>query len=247
MRMQDKVAIVTGAATGMGRAIAIAYAREGAKVVVNYSRSEKEANETLAEVRAISPASILFKADVSKADEVQAMVDRTVGEFGRVDVLVNNAGYTEFIAFNDVDKLTEEVWDRTFAVNLKGPWLCAKAVAPIMRRQGSGAIMSTASVAGLKPQGSSIAYAASKAALIMLTQTLAVALAPQVRVNCIAPGTVLTRWHKDMSPEGLERRLRNTPLERTGTPEDIAQVAVYLACGSDYVTGQTIAVDGGKR
>ena len=246
MRLQGKVAIITGSATGMGKATALAFAREGAKVVINYSRSEKEAKETLAEVKAVGTEAILVKADISKADEVQALVDRTMAEFGRIDILVNNAGFTRFIPLADLDAMTEDIWDRTLAVNVKGPWLCAKAVVPIMQQQKGGVIINNASNAGMRPTGSSIAYCASKAALIHLTRCLANTFGPYIRVNAIAPGYTLTRWHPNMTPELIEQRSKAVPLGRMGTPEDIARTALFLACESDFVIGQIIAVDGGK-
>jgi 3-oxoacyl-[acyl-carrier protein] reductase len=173
------------------------------------------------------------------------MVDKTVAEFGHIDVLINNAGTTAFIPMRDVVSVTEEVWDRTLSVNLKGPFLCSKAVAKRMLEQKSGIIINNASTAGLRPWGSSLPYCCSKAGLIMLTKCLAVALAPDIRVNAIAPGVVMTRWVAGFSEEVLDARAKATPLKRNASPEDVTQVVLFLTCDADYLTGEVIVVDGG--
>ena len=249
MQLLGKTAIVTGSAVGVGRATAIELAKRGANVVVNYSRSEQEAKETLAEAERLGANALLVHADVSQDGEVRAMVQRTLDAFGSVHVLVNNAATTAFVNFADLEGLTEEIWDRILAVNLKGPFFCARAVAGPMRAAGEGAIVNIASIAGIRAIGSSIAYAASKAGLINLTIALARVLAPEVRVNCVAPGFTDTRWLR----EGLgalfepvkEATAQQTPLGRVSTPEEIAQVVLSLIEGADFVTGQTIVVDGG--
>jgi len=249
MQLSDKTAIVTGSAVGVGRATALELAKRGANVVVNYSRSEQEAKETVAEVERLGGKALLVRADVSQDQDVRAMVEGTLEAFGAVHVLVNNAATTAFVNFADLEGLTEELWDRILAVNLKGPFFCSRAVAGPMKAAGEGAIVNIASIAGVRAIGSSIAYAASKAGVINLTIALARVLAPEVRVNCVAPGFIDTRWLR----QGLgtlfepvkEATAQQTPLGRVSTPEDIAQVVLSLIESADFVTGQTVVVDGG--
>ena len=250
MELSGKCAIVTGSAVGVGRATALELAKRGANVVVNYSRSEEEAKETVAMVEALGANALLVRADVSNDAEVRAMVAAAVDAFGGVHVLVNNAGTTAFVDFADLEGMTEELWDRILAVNLKGPFFCARAAAEAMKGSGEGAIVNIASIAGVKAIGSSIAYAASKAGLINLTVALARVLAPEVRVNCVAPGFIDTRWLRQGLGEFYEpakqRTAEQTPLGRVATPEDVAQITLSLIEGADFVTGQTIIIDGGN-
>jgi 3-oxoacyl-[acyl-carrier protein] reductase len=245
MRLQNKVALVTGSATGIGRAIALALAGEGANIVVNYTKSEAEALDTADSVRQLGRQALVCRADVGERQQIKAMVDAAMARYGRIDVLVNNAGITVYVPFPDLDGVKEEDWDRLFDVNLKGQFFCAQAVAPIMRRQGSGSIINLASTAGLRASGSSIPYCCSKAAVFSLTACLARALAPQIRVNAVAPGLVDTRWIAGAPPGAWDGRIEATPLKRLAQPADIAQAAVFLATSGDFVTGQTIVVDGG--
>lgn len=244
-RLAGKVAIVTGGGTGIGRACALAFAREGARVAINYSRSREEAERTAAECAQAGGEGLAIRANVSQVDEIERLVAQTVEQWGRIDVLVNNAGTTVFAPYADLDAMTEEVWDRILAVNLKGAFFAIRAVVPHMRRAGGGSIVNVASIAGLRPVGSSVAYCASKAALISLTQTLATALGPQIRVNAIAPGFIETRWHagREMNAEASARQ---TPLGRNGTPEDVAEVALFFATSASFVTGEIVVVDGGR-
>jgi 3-oxoacyl-[acyl-carrier protein] reductase len=244
MDLQGKVAIVTGGGTGMGKEISKLLAAAGAHVVVNYSRSEADAVATAKELETNNVRALPIKADVSSAAEVAALAEQTERALGRIDVLVNNAGYTQFVAMRDVDALSEEVWDRTYAVNVKGIWLCTKAVAPAMRRAGGGAVVNVTSVAGLKVGGSSMAYAVSKAAAIHLTKCLAFALAPEIRVNAVAPGLVVTRWWGHASEEQLNQMRASFPLQRSVEPEEVATAAMELI-RNDAMTGQTLAQDAG--
>lgn len=251
MEISGKAAIVTGSAAGVGRATALELARRGASVVVNYSRSEAEARQTAADVEVLGAQALLVRADVSRDDEVREMVRQTVDRFGSVDVLVNNAAVTHFVSFRDLEGLTEEMWDRILAVNVKGVFFCSRAVAPQMKQQGNGCIVNISSVAGIQAMGSSIAYCASKAAVINMTIAFARTLAPEVRVNCVAPGFIDTRWHADrhdVADYGAlkERVAQGTPLARVCTAEDIAQVVLSLIEGADLVTGQTLIADGGS-
>ncbi len=248
-QLEGKVTLVTGAAVGIGRAIAVAYAREGAKVVVNCSKSRQEAEATAGMVRQAGGEPLLIQADVSQDRQVRAMVAETLDRFGRIDVLVNNAGITAFVDFADLDSLTDEVWDRLYAVNVKGTFFCCRAVVPTMRRQGQGRIINVASVAGIATQGSSIAYCASKAAVIHLSRCLARTLGPAIRVNVIAPGFIAeTRWNVGRSnlKETQDRAALTAPLRRVGTPEDIAEAALFLATRGDFLTGDLMVVDGGR-
>jgi 3-oxoacyl-[acyl-carrier protein] reductase len=251
-KLTGKVAIVTGAAVGMGREIAIAYGGEGASVVVNYSKSRAEAEATAERARSAGGETLLVQADVSRDDQVRAMVRQALDRFGRIDVLVNNAGITYRVPFDNLEALTDDVWDRLYRVNVKGSFFCSRAVADTMRRQGEGRIINIASVAGLRPTGSSIAYCASKAAMIHVSQCLAKTLGPEIRVNTIAPGMIdETRWNADVGADALAAMrtstAQTTPLKRVGLPGDVAEAAVYLATGADYMTGAVLVVDGGRQ
>jgi 3-oxoacyl-[acyl-carrier protein] reductase len=250
MLLSGKTAIVTGSAVGVGRATALELAKRGANVVVNYSRSEDEAKETARDVERLGAKALLVRADVSRDEDVRSMVRQTLDAFGGVQVLVNNAATTVFVNFADLDGLKEEDWDRILAVNLKGPFFCSRAVAGPMKAAGQGAIVNVASIAGIRSIGSSIAYAASKAGLINMTVALARVLAPEVRVNAVAPGFIDTRWLREGLGQIYEPVKRataeQTPLGRVSTPEDIASVILSLIEDADFVTGQTITIDGGN-
>jgi len=244
MDLHGKVALVTGSATGMGRAIALELARAGANVAVNYTRSEVEARQTLADVQSAGVRGLLIRADVSDDAAVRAMVGRTVEELGRLDVLVNNAGTTVFVDYADLEALTDEVWRKILGVNVMGTFYASRAAAKVMLEQKSGCIVNMASVSGLSGLGSSIPYSVSKAGVISLTKTFARALAPHVRVNAIAPGVVDTRWVEGRT-EFVERARSRTPFGRVATPADVAEVALALVTNAGFVTGQVIVVDGG--
>jgi 3-oxoacyl-[acyl-carrier protein] reductase len=244
MTTPRKVALVTGSATGAGRACALRFAAQGLAVAVNYSRSEKEAQETFADVQKHGVPAILCRASVADDAAVRGMVGRCRDELGGLDVLVNNAGTTRFIDHADLEALTDEVWDEIFQVNLKGTFYACRAALPLLRQRG-GAIVNVTSVAGLFGQGSSIPYAASKAALNTLTKSLARMAAPQVRVNAVAPGPILTRWLAGRE-EMVQRSLQATPLGRAATPDDVADVVAFLALGAGMMTGQVVVVDGGR-
>ena len=245
MDLNGKVAIVTGGGTGIGKAISRALADGGASVAVNYSRSEAEADETAEEITRAGGQAITVQADVSSAADVQAMVQRVVRDLGRVDVLVNNAGFTKFVPMRDLDTMDEESWDRIFDVNVKGTWLCAKAVADPMRQAGAGVIVNISSVAGLRVSGSSMGYAVSKAAVIHLTKCLAVVLSPEIRVNSVAPGLVLTRWGAKFSQERIRQSIETVPLRRTVEPDEIA-LATLACIHNDAMTGHVVPVDAGS-
>jgi 3-oxoacyl-[acyl-carrier protein] reductase len=249
MELEGAVGIVTGGATGIGHAVCLELARAGARgIVVNYSRSVDDAIATVAELAGLGVEALPVKADVSRETEVKALVDQAAKHFGRIDVLVNNAGTTRFIPFPDLEAVTDEVWQHILGVNLMGPWYAARAAAPHLR-QSRGCIVNVASIAALRGSGSSLPYGVSKAALTQLTRALAVALAPEVRVNAVNPGLVSSRWFRqpfgDEAAAAQEAAMAGrTPLKAVATPAQVAQ-AVMGFIRSDIVTGQHLVVDGG--
>jgi 3-oxoacyl-[acyl-carrier protein] reductase len=247
--LAGKVAIVTGAATGIGRAVALELATRGAHVVINYAKSESEARETVRAVEQLGAQALLAQGDVANDADCRRVVAEAIAKWNRVDVLVNNAGTTVFVPHAELEALTEDAWDRVFAVNVRGAFQMARAATPALKASGKGAIVNISSTAGSTGVGSSIAYAASKAALDNLTVSLARALAPAIRVNAVAPGFVDTRWLVDGYGEKLDamRKLvkQQTPLREVTRPENVAQVVASVVIGMDLVTGQIITVDGG--
>lgn len=244
MPTPPKVALVTGSATGVGRACAVRFAKLGFAVVVNYSKSEADAGETARLVEACGVPVLLHKATVADDGQVREMVARARDQFGGLDVLVNNAGTTHFVPHADLDALTDAIWDEIFAVNVKGTLYCTRAAMPLLKAR-NGSVVNVTSVAGIVGQGSSIPYCASKAALNCMTRSLARAFGPQVRVNAVAPGPVLTRWLEGREAQ-VAKFLEQAPLGRAATPDDIADAVVYLACGTSLTTGQVLVVDGGR-
>ena len=249
MDLEGKAAIVTGGGTGVGRATALALARRGCAVAVNYSRSAAEAEGTADEVRALGPQALAVRADVADDRACRDLVEASLRALGRLDVLVNNAATTVFVPHPDLEKLADEDWQRILAVNLLGPFHCARAARGAMQAGGGGEIVNVSSVAGIAGVGSSLPYCASKAALNSLTVTLARALAPAIRVNAVAPGFITGRWLEGgLGPAygpikaAVEARV---PLHRVCEPEDVADAILSLITGSDLVTGQILAVDGG--
>jgi len=246
--LTGKFALITGGGTGVGRATALSLARQGAGVIINYSKSVAEAERTCQDVATQGVPAMTVQADVSDDAQVVAMVAQVEHRFGRLDILVNNAGFTRFVDNADLYSLDEQEWERTFRVNVNGTFYCCRAVAPLMKKNGWGRIVNIASVAGLTGRGSSIAYAASKAAVISLTKSLAQVLAPEITVNAIAPGLIETRWLDGVArvDQLRESFLANSLLGRVGTPEDVAEVAIGLVTNMNFVTGQTIVVDAGR-
>jgi 3-oxoacyl-[acyl-carrier protein] reductase len=240
-----KVALVTGGGTGVGRATTLQFAQRGFNVVVNYSRSASDAEATAAEAGEHNVQAIVAKCDVSDDPQVRAMIDNVRSEFGRLDVLVNNAGMTHFVPHTDLDALTTEKWDEILAVNLKGPFFVSRAAIPLMKASGGGAIVNVASVAGLAGAGSSIAYAASKGGLITMTKSFARAFAPEIRVNAVCPGVILSRW-LDGREELIDAAIKITPLRKASTPDDIADAILFLATEANMMTGQALTIDGGR-
>jgi ketoreductase RED2 len=233
----SEVVVVTGSSSGIGRAVAKRFARDGARLIINSSRSV-EAGEALA---CSLPEAVYVQADVSREEDAQRLIAAAVERFGRLDVVVNNAGTTRRVPFHDVGGADDELWQRILAVNLMGPWYLSRAAVPALR-DAKGTIVNVGSVSGIIAGGSSLPYAVSKAALHHLTRTLAQALAPDVRVNAVAPGLVETPWTAGW--EANEAIIARTPLARAGTPDDIADAVVFLA-RTPFATGQVIAIDGG--
>ncbi|MHB1654048.1 MAG: SDR family NAD(P)-dependent oxidoreductase [Desulfitobacteriaceae bacterium] len=241
--LEGKVALITGGATGIGRAIALRLAKEGADIALNYSRSEQDARATQSEILALGSRCSVFPANVAIDQEVRQMVQGVRREFGHLDVLVNSAGMTHFIEHSDLEGMKDEYWDDIINVNVKGLFHCCRAAADELRRQ-HGCIVNITSIAGITGLGSSIAYAASKAAAISVTKSLARVMAPEVRVNSVAPGIVKTRWVNGQD-EHIKRLAEGTPLGGVATPEDVAEVAFSLIANARFITGQNVIVDGG--
>jgi 3-oxoacyl-[acyl-carrier protein] reductase len=239
--LAGKVALVTGGGTGIGRACSLALAGAGAAVTVNYSRSQKDAEAAIDQIRKQGGTAIAVQADVSKVAEDDAMVARVVRELGRLDVLVNNAATTKFVDHKNLDGLNEDDWDRMLAVNVKGVFFVTRAAARVMTE---GRVINIGSVAGLNGTGSSIAYAATKAAVHVMTRSLARALAPRITVNTVAPGLIETRWHAGREA-GNAARAQQMLVKRIGRPEDIAHMVLALATSDNFITGQVIFIDGG--
>jgi 3-oxoacyl-[acyl-carrier protein] reductase len=243
-RLNEQTAIVTGASRGIGRAIALALAAEGARVVVNYSRNADAAAAVVTEIETAGGEAIALQADVADPAQVEALLAATQARFGKVDILVNNAGVTRDKL---VLRMTVEDWDTVLDTNLKGAFLCVKAVAPQMLKQRSGVIVNVGSVIGWVGQAGQVNYSASKAGLFGMTKALAKEFGPRsVRVNAVAPGFIETDMTEVLKPEQREAALKQIPLGRFGSAEDVARVVVFL-CSEDaaYVQGEVITVDGG--
>ncbi|AKU32268.1 3-oxoacyl-[acyl-carrier-protein] reductase [Bacillus sp. FSL R5-0820] len=242
--LTNKTAVVTGASRGIGRSIAIDLAKKGANVVVNYSGNEAKANEVVDEIKALGQQAFAVKADVSNAEDVQALMKQTVDTFGSIDILVNNAGITKD---NLLMRMKENEWDDVININLKGVFNCTKAVTRQMMKQRSGRIINVASVVGVCGNPGQANYVAAKAGVIGLTKTTAKELASRhITVNAVAPGFISTDMTDKLDENVQTEMLKQIPLARFGAPEDISNVVVFLASeGAGYITGQTIQVDGG--
>ncbi|MBM0103362.1 SDR family oxidoreductase [Steroidobacter sp. S1-65] len=246
------VCIITGSATGIGAACAVELARRGWRTVINFTKSEAEAQQTARECEKHGGETLLIRADVSQDADCRRMADATLQKWGRIDGLINNAGITK-VAFNhaDLNALSAEDFQKVYSVNVVGAFQMIRAVEPSMRQQGHGSIVNVSSRAGIDSIGTSIAYAASKGALNTMTMGLARALGPEIRVNAVCPGFVETRWLQqaigDKYDKARTRFASNSALQKTSTPEDIADVAVWLLTGAPTVTGELILVDGGNR
>jgi 3-oxoacyl-[acyl-carrier protein] reductase len=244
MTLEGKVALVTGASRGIGREIALELARQGSNVAVNYAGSESKANEVVDEIKAIGKEAFVIKCDVSNSDEVAAMVKETVDRFGKLDILVNNAGITKD---NLLMRMKEEEWDDVININLKGVFLCTKAVTRQMMKQRVGRIINITSVVGVSGNPGQANYVAAKSGVIGLTKTTAKELASRnITVNAIAPGFITTDMTDKLSDEVKGEMLKQIPLARLGEPKDIAKMTAFLASDdASYITGQTLHINGG--
>lgn len=243
MDVHNKVIIVTGGGTGIGKAVCKKLAEKGGKIVLNYYHSEQEAKNTAKELNRIGAEVLLVQADVSKDHEVREMMQKAFSHFGNIHFLVNNASITKQIELSNLEAVTDDIWKDLIDVNVKGMFYCARAVAPIIKQNKIGSIINIGSIAGITGSGSSLPYAVSKAAVHGLTKSLAHALAPEIRVNCVAPAAVSTRWWAG-EEEKMNRLSGHLPLRRISTPEDIADLICAILT-QDSMTGQIISPNNG--
>jgi len=243
MQLKDKVSLITGAGLGIGKAIALEFAQAGSNVIVT-DVLEDAGNQTCEEIKLLGQETIFLKTDVSNFEEVKNTVDKAIEKFGKIDILINNAGITKDQL---IMKMTEEEWDKVIAVNLKGTFNFCKAVSRYMLKQRSGKIINMASIVGQIGNVGQVNYSASKAGVIGITKTLAKEFASRnINVNAIAPGFIKTRMTDVLSDKAKEELMKMIPLNRLGEPSDVAKVALFLASDySNYITGQVIRVDGG--
>jgi 3-oxoacyl-[acyl-carrier protein] reductase len=243
MRLKNKVALITGSSRGIGRATALLFAKEGANVVVNFCKEEKEANSVVQSIKNMGSDAIAIKCDISKENEVRQMVENAIKKFGKIDILVNNAGIVFDLPFKDK---TVEHWRRTLDVNLIGAFICSKYVTEYMKKGRIINVASTNGIDGGCPE--SIDYDASKAGVISLTKNLAEQFAPHILVNCVAPGWVDTDINKDLPKDYVKSETKSILLKRFGKPEEVASTILFLASDeSNFITGTTIVVAGGYR
>ncbi len=250
MEVAGKAAVITGGGTGVGRATALELARRGCAVLINYSRSKEDAEQTAADIAALGVRGIAVQADVTDDAACRRMIDLAVREFGRLDILVNNAGVTSFIKHDNLEGVGLEDWDRIFSTNVIGTFQCSRAARAALSASGNGEIVNVSSVAGIAGTGSSIPYCASKAALNNMTVTLARVFAPTVRVNAVAPGMITTRWLQDgLGAAAYEAAKQHTEervlLHQVCTAEDVAGAIVHVITGPDLMTGNIIPLEGG--
>jgi 3-oxoacyl-[acyl-carrier protein] reductase len=251
MELTGRVALVTGGAGGIGGAVVRGLAKAGiAGIAINYRKSAKEAEELASEIERGGVKALAIQADVQSDQQVRAMCAKIGDEFGRLDVLVNNAGVTHWVKVPDLEGLTDQIWDEILDVNVKGAFRCARAAADLLART-QGMIVNVSSISGILSPAtmSSLAYGTAKAALIHLTRGLAVALAPKIRVNCVAPAFTDTPWMSGHYGEDYKQVIAQAsagyPLQRIATPDEVAAAILGLIAGGDFVTGQTLIVDGG--
>ena len=241
MELRGRTALVTGAARRVGRTISLAMAGRGADVVIHYKNSASEAHETVEAVERLGQRAFAFQADLAEPDQVEALADYAVQACGKIDVLVNSAAV---FRMTPLESVTAQDWEQFLRVNLTGPFLLARRLGLLMRQQGAGKIINIADVAGIKPWADFLPYSVSKGMLITITQGLAKALAPEVQVNAVVPGTVLLS--EDYGEKERESIVKGTLLKRIGDPVDIARTVLFLVEGSDFITGQVVVVDGGQ-
>ena len=246
MEIKGRVAIVTGGTGGLGQQICRALAKKGADVALVYQNSETIAKETAEDLKKKGVRAVTVQADISREEDITRLVETVMKEFGRIDILINDAAYNTWVAFPDLEALTLEIWQRILQTNTTGPFLLMRAIGPIMKKQGQGRIVNIGSIAGFQPAGSSIAYAVSKAALTHLTRCMAVALAPEVLVNCVAPGFLEgTRMSSNLSPPYVEKAKKAALIGKAAEKKDvIEQILTFLR--TESTTGQTVIIDGGR-
>lgn len=246
MDLKGAVAVVTGGSGGLGGRICHALADEGVNVVALYNTGRKQAEAIVGELLDKGVDALAINCDVTDQHSVSAAISETLQKFGKIDILVNDAGYNKWIPFSDLDSMTYEEWTKIFDVNLTGPMFCIKEVVPSMRERGIGRVINISSVAGLEPTGSSIPYAVAKSALIHLTKCMAVGLGPEIQVNCIAPGFLEgTKMSDNLLPEYQQQAVDKAVLKRAADKDDVAMQVVAF-CKTDSITGQTLAIDSGR-
>ena len=251
MELKGRVALVTGGAGGIGGAVVRSLAKAGiGGLAINYRRSAKAAGELAADVERAGVKTLAVQADVQSDAQIRGMIEQIAGQFGRLDILVNNAGVTHWVNLADLDGVTDKIWDEILDVNVKGAFRCARAAAPMLA-QHQGMIVNVSSISGVlaPPTLSSLPYGTAKAALIYLTKGLAAALAPRVRVNCVAPAFTDTPWMSEHFgaeyPQAIAKASAGFPLQRIASADEVAGAILGLITGGDFVTGQTLIVDGG--
>lgn len=246
MNLEDKVALVTGSSRGIGRAIAICLAENGADIVINASKSDGEAKEVLSALPGNKGRRHCYiRADIRSPEQISEMMERIGSRYGRLDILVNNAGATHFIEHHKTAELTKDIFDEMYELHLRGYFLCIQKALPLLRKSKEASIVNIASIAAITAVGSNIAYCAMKAGIVNMTKSLARALAPDIRVNAISPGLTETALIKDWK-DYKDEQIKRTPLGRLGACEDTANAVFSLVGPLTYVTGQNIVVDGGR-
>ncbi len=250
--MEKKTALITGGATGIGRACAVRLAGMGYEILITYNRSAAKAEELQKELAEKGVRCEIFRADVSKEEEAAALIAFCREKYGRLDALVNSAGTTKFIPFPDLDAATAEVWEELFQVNVMGTFFCCREASKLMKENGGGCMVNIASLAGMRVSGSSLPYGVTKAGVIMMTKSLAMTLAPEIRVNCVSPGMVEgTAWYRDRTGFDVDahnaRQAKEIPLLRVANAEDVADSVCFLISEQGgYLTGVNIPIDGGR-
>ncbi len=244
MKLANKVALITGASSGIGRSIAILFAAEGAKVLITADKNIKGGEDTADLINGKGGNATFIPADVAKSDQVKNLMNIADEKFGKLDIIINNAGV--MLGLFPIEKLEEEIWDRHYAVNVKSIFLTTKYGLPLLRKSGGGAIVNVTSVLGQRPKPERAAYTSSKAAAILLTKSLAIELAPKITVNCIIPGLVETPMMHTLTPEQRREVITHLPIKRLGNPDEVAYAALYFVSDeARFVTGASINIDGG--
>lgn len=246
MDLKGKVAIVTGGNGGLGRRISFALAKNGVDVAIIFKESKDEAESVSGQVRSFGVNSLAFQCDISKSEDVKLMLEDVESKFNRLDVLINNAAYNKWIPYSNLDDMTEDEWNKMLQINLTGHFMCMKYSVPYMKKQGAGRIVNISSVAGVAPTGSSIGYAVAKSGLNHLTKCMAVAVAPEILVNCVAPGFLEgTRATSNLDPSYREMAKNKSLLKKAADKDDVAD-QVLTFCKTDTTTGQVLILDSGR-